>query len=367
MRTIVVPAVVLTTLTLLLLSRAAGQSAEDDTPAVAASRKRQEAVKTAYIEFRRTDVYPKGSHPFGMSAPLRAKNPWPPEDLKLESVNRVMLDGDKFRFENNHPVFVMNRGLADRYTHSAFNGSVAAALYPKGPIGNGGPELIIRKNLSGFQEVDHDPPLPIWLTLRGLHPALGFGLIKKLKPSGLMHLIDGEPCEEYTIPPGAEETYWLDPAKNYVVRRILRFEKGRLSEQLDVRYHRHETCGWIPESWDRVSYSATGAVHETTRVEMLDVRPNEPQPAEQFSIQFAPGYFVSDYREALPRCLEVQPDGSMLQTYPTPEMMRRLEEYNAPWYWRYRWLLGGFGVVCAGLALLVARRMWRARSPEARS
>src|SRR5690242_11377567 len=53
-------------------------------------------------------------------------------------------------------------------------------------------------------------------------------------------------CEEYTISvsPNNIERFWLDPARDYLLRRHQRRSPQRLVCQTDVTYRKHETWGW---------------------------------------------------------------------------------------------------------------------------
>jgi hypothetical protein len=133
-------------------------------------------------------------------------------------------------------------------------------------------------------------------------------------------------------------------------------------EQTDIRYRHDATWGWLPDSWVQHAYLPNGVVLRTNRVDVLELRINEPQPAELFDITFPTGCLVLDQRESRPTDYEVQPDGSWHRVRPTDEMLRRMELANQPqpaWYWRYKWLLAGFAVVCAGLVWQYAVRRKR--------
>jgi hypothetical protein len=101
------------------------------------------------------------------------------------------------------------------------------------------------------------------------------------------------------------------------------------------------------------------AASVTDKVEVLEVRLNEPQAAEQFALRFPPGSVVHDTRLKPPLDFLVEPDGKMRELPPAEEAGRppRPREPAGPWYWQYKWLLAGLAVVVVGLAVeYVARR-----------
>src|SRR5262245_28221144 len=71
-----------------------GDPAARAPPAVAAARARQEAVRTFDVEFKQTEV---------IKHPPRPNGPAPAGETVFESVNRLAIDGQKVRYEDNHP------------------------------------------------------------------------------------------------------------------------------------------------------------------------------------------------------------------------------------------------------------------------
>ena len=197
------------------------------------------------------------------------------------------------------------------------------------------------------------------MSFRGSNPAICPRSITEMKPSGITLPIDWAPCQEHTITLNHRnmiEHLWLDPDKSYVIRR---YEGGM--GQIDIRYRRDDTWGWVPESWVQNEYSQTGVLRKTIAVDVLEMRINEPHPAELFDIRFPPGCVVHDIGPMSYKVYRVLPDESMREISERtgeflPETKVRPE---GAWYWRYRWLLGGFGVVCAGLIWQYAMRRKR--------
>jgi hypothetical protein len=206
---------------------------------------------------------------------------------------------------------------------------------------------------------------PLTMTIRGLSPAVAQHLVSQMRPSDNTVTIDGAPCKEYTVKSSAARTdrYWLDPARDYVIRRIRRMEKqrgGQLVQQVDVAYRPHNACGWVPASWVHRHYTPAGAAGRTTTVEVLDLRLNEPQPAELFDLRFPPGTTFYDARAG--KAYRVQPDGSIGEDpiRPRTELPVAVVPPREPWYRRNKWLLIGLGAMLAALGLRHALQRWRA-------
>jgi hypothetical protein len=192
-----------------------------------------------------------------------------------------------------------------------------------------------------------------------------------MQPSDNTVTIDGAACKEFTVKGSAARTdrYWLDPARDYVIRRMQRVEKqrgGQLVQQVDVAYRPHDACGRVPASWVHRHYTPAGAAGRTTTVEVLDLRLNEPQPADLFDLRFPPGTTFYDARDG--KAYRVQPDGSIGE-----DPIRTMEElpvavvpFREPWYRRNRWLLIGLGAMLAALGLRYALRRRGANASQQR-
>ncbi len=135
------------------------------------------------------------------------------------------------------------------------------------------------------------------------------------------------------------------------MRRITLRRQGQLLDQVDITYRPDEIAGWFPTSWVRNQYAPGGAVRRTTKIEVLEVRFNEPQPAEQFDVVFPTGTTVIDDRNDL-TFYRVQPDGSMREVSPSGEVLSAsIAQPGDSWYRRNRWILACLGMALVGLVL----------------
>src|SRR5581483_6688000 len=94
---------------------ALGQAPDD--PAARAIRAREDAVKSAVVEFERVDVVAAGAESDSAPQPFKPKNSVPDKETTLKSVNRLVFDGDKLRYEDNHPVWQMPNGELHENKH----------------------------------------------------------------------------------------------------------------------------------------------------------------------------------------------------------------------------------------------------------
>jgi hypothetical protein len=246
---------------------------------------------------------------------------------------------------------------------SVFNGSIAKHYIPSSDQGGVNPIAMgTIESEAREKNMQYILLTPITTTFRGLDSASCPYPIGKMNPTGVALPIDGVRCREYVMKTSATTSVscWLDPAKEYVIRRFRCLERpqNRLTEQIDVTYRPHEVCGWVPVSWIRTQYSSAGNVLITTNVAILILRINEAQPAEQFDIQFPPGCHVQDHRNG--KDYLVQPDGMMREfSVATGDLLSgSVAQPGTPWVHRHKWLLASLTVVLLALILAVWLR-WK--------
>jgi hypothetical protein len=339
--------------TVLTLAAAVWADEEGESPPVRAARARQEMAKTLDIEFKQVDFIPQGALSDAQPKTYGYKAPWPAKDVITESINRLVIAGEKVRFEYNHPVHINWHSPDGRLTQvnsiAVYDGTVGKVYYPRGLVGQGNPT----GQISNGRPPSLQPGVltPIAMTYRGVHSVLTYHPVTGLRPVGNTLPIEWSPCQEYEYKfPGGNSAIhcWLDTDRDFVIRRW---------GQTDIRYQWHHTIGWVPNSWTN---SETSVGIGLRKVDVLKIRLNEPQPADLFDLQFPVGCDVYDGRDN--KDYRVQSDGSMGEVDRRTGKVLSQREPESVWYWRYRWLLGGFGVVCAGAVWqYIVRRKRRRR------
>jgi hypothetical protein len=288
----------------LLVTTLAATSLED--PAVAAARKRQQAVRTARFEVHVREVHAKGSKSERAGVPT--DNPLPTEEVIVESDNVLVFSGGNVRVEENHPKWNGSHFAPFRVVEAS-EGRRVAVFYPDGDRGDPTPTASIRDILppvlvKGFLW------LPLTATVRGLSPEAEQFPVRSFRSTGVTEMIDDDHCREYATPPRAgwpDVRYWLASDKGYVVRRIRVMSEGRVYQQLDIRYRSNESAGWLPSDWVTTEHGRDGPALVTTAVAVTAARLNEPVPDEALRISFPPGTRVKDKGGKKYR---VEPDGS---------------------------------------------------------
>jgi hypothetical protein len=207
---------------LLLWASTAGVGQPSEAAAVAATRKRQECVKTLLMEYRQSEEIAVGGISEGGLPPFDPKKPVPSEETTLESTNRLVMDGEKLRCETEHPLWSVPDGKFYRKKRvSVFDGSIAKTFQPNG-IGSDDTPTGVLPGEPRLNDVKSSVLLPVTLTIRGLNPAISPYPMGDIKLSGGKLPIDGTPCQEYVLEFSSDLTlsFWFDPAKDNALRRI---------------------------------------------------------------------------------------------------------------------------------------------------
>jgi hypothetical protein len=350
------------------MSAANGDEAED--PAVAAARKRQATARTLDVEYEVKEVYVKGALSDAVSRMFSDSwglPPVPSTEWKHESTNRLVLDRNKLRSEYHHPLLghddrdqlyfplVIVNGLGGR----AFKPGTDVNR-PAGLIFNGAAEQVCWPPQPNVIE-------PITAAFRGLErmELSGWPVRKTGSREGTL-TIEGTTWQEYVVrvTPDRKRSFWLNPAQDYLTRRVQTFRNDRLIDQMDIRNDRLQQDqpadpAVCPVEWDYTEFGTSDKPLHTVKVTVTKKEFNKQKPPEDFEINFPPGTEVYDRRDT--KCYRVQADGSLreLDVNTSAEMLWFGEPNGAAWY-RNRWLFGGAAVVVvAGFLVIYLRRKKR--------
>jgi hypothetical protein len=294
-----------TRLPLFVLVLGSAGAAADEDPAIAAARKREQAVRTARFEAHVREVHAKGAR--SDRAGVAARTPVPAEEMTVESDHLLILSGTKVRVETNHPLWTGTRFGPPRRRVDVSDGDLRTTFFPDGLGSDRTPQGAVERSV-GTSAADSLIWQPVRMTCRGL--TVGPDLLSRLEAGEATELIEGDRCREYTAPgPARTPTrYWLAPDKEYVVRRIRDVGAFQVARQTDIRYRRDEAVGWLPTDWTLTEYGRGGRALVTTTVTVAAVRLNEPVPDETFRVTFPPGTLVSD--SATSKSYRIGPDGT---------------------------------------------------------
>jgi hypothetical protein len=173
--------------------------------------------------------------------------------------------------------------------------------------------------------------------------------------TGEIVAVEGRDCAELRneLQKGKTEYMYLDPERDWVVRRIDGFEDGKLVRRIIAEYGADPVVGWLPSSWSYVTRSPNGSPDTTGRVTVGKFEINTAISDDEFYPKPPPGTFVVDDTKGRGKetVSIVKSDGSPgvelpLSERPTDERLLLANNPPSRRTWRY-WLLAGalvFGI-----------------------
>jgi hypothetical protein len=330
--------------TLLIGSTAA--SADPD-PAVVAARVRQDGTKSLVLEYRQINR---------LYQPATAARP--AMESTAISCNRIVLDGDKVRVEDNNPSMSAASGMQRGQRINIFDGNQSRTLFPTGIGPNEPPMGIIHAK---EDSIEAHLPQAIFLYARGLDRRFRSITIDQWQPTGKSQLIDGANCQEYLIQRQDSTTrYWVDPAKGHLVRRTESLWRDRLTRRETISYREEPATGWVPAGWRMEELNADGTVKYVRDVTVTKLERNGLVENSEFRLDFQPGANVYSQQERTD--YRVEADGQLraltaqeLFGSPPRTTIRQWLAQNV-WYL----VLAATAVVAGMVAIL----MWRRQRTE---
>jgi hypothetical protein len=309
-------------------------------PVVAAARKRQDAVKTLFLELKTT-----------------TKSSFPLNEADGEKTIRVFIDGDRVRLEQGWSASRQRFESAPLQRVAVFDGTLEKCL------------IFDESAPRGEVDDEHSLPEPIRILYRGLSQGTGYCRLDHFSRTGKSTIIDGSTCREYAAKDN-EIRLWFDSDRGFMLKRLTDGD----SAQLDVRYRDDGHNGWVLAGWTKALRLRSLGMDQSQEVEVRKAQFNEPLPKVEFDLRFPAGTRVHDLRDE--RDYLVQPDGTLRiipeesapPTEPLAPDPTASESPREPWHVRNRWLsyalLIAVAVVVCVLYALNRRRA--ARTPTKR-
>ncbi len=200
--------------------------------------------------------------------------------------------------------------------------------------------------------------IPLMLALRSGQP--NHRKLADYTLTGEMVAVEGRDCVELITgsQKGKAEYMYLDPKRDWVVRRIDGYTDGKLTRRITAEYTAHAVAGWLPSRWSYVTRSPDGTPLESGQLSVAKYEVNQEIPDHEFTPKYPPGTFVDDDRKGPGKetVSIIKQDGSPgvelpLSQRPTDEQLLRANEPPRKRSWRY-WLLAG-SVLVLGMATLI--------------
>lgn len=254
-----------------------------------------------------------------------------PADTTTENPRRLVIDGQNMRFESDESIWnwqtrqympkrwvtTWNGFLFKSFCHDLQTDHMQGGIHPH----------------KYHREIDNPDLCVLLMTYRGLTDGMRTVRIEELK-SQAKALQENEVRIVLSTGRAGDETYlWVDPARDYVVTRLI--SKGDFTVQTDAAYRKDNVHGWVPSSWGSICTRNDGRVVWQSRSVVRSYEINDQVPSAEFDIVFPRGTYVID------------------------DVSKTM--YQQGWSLLDYWLLFlGVAVVVAGIGLWMWRRRRRA-------
>ncbi len=287
----------------------------------------------------------------------------PGKELVWESENRWVRDGEKYRYERNHPIGNMYGGRTSGSMKLTSDGRIHKQI---SDFSNS------FQHLSGFIENERSG-LPDWdafcrplaIHFRGDDPEVLGCLFSELRQVKSQAKVNEIPCEvfEAKLSASTAQLLWFDPARDWVLVRLEWKSPGH-RYVMEIDYAEHAEFGLMPNAWRIDELDREGKVKRKTQVNVLSATATIPNPQSTFDLAFPPHSLVSDQRPARPIEYRVNPDGKLIELdiLGTPVGSSVLPVAVRVMFLRYRMLILAGSLV--GITLVLAyltRRGLRSR------
>lgn len=339
-------------------------------------RRRQENVQSFTAEW--TERVTHRSESLLSSAVLRgskhrqdAARIRPLGDTVAELRCELAVDGVRMQCRRAGPQWAADRdSFVHREFRAAFDGEVARTLLLTADEET--PPLGFVERPGSFRESRTLPNLPMLLAIRPLHRRLGpIATVGDWRVVPAVARVDGSECLVLEVHEcryatdlsqgELKETFWVDPARDFAVRRYEFVQNGTVVADAAIDYGDDGPC-WLPTTWTSASYGGEPAVplqrHEAT---LATYRLNPRSEDLELALRFPVGALVND--SATSRVWIIERGGR--RRYVTEEEQRRGMSYrqlttgnDAERTWLdvfFRWLIG-LSVCCVGVAAYRRRR-----------
>jgi hypothetical protein len=344
---------------------ARGQVSVDSAPVIktisAAWSKRQAAIRTARLGWQEqktvvevrdvlssspsdgpgNDVATDGL----VSRPMRRS----PVVVRYKQAGTLCLDGDRFAFtydakglEQLSPsgITIPSR-FKVVHTESEYlrysDRQAVLSMPAAGPTAS-----LTLKRPDRCREAQYPDVYPLVLALRPLMRSVSFVDLSHYRPLPTGGVVGEAPC--LILEPADDRaeavSLWVDPLRDYVIRRAIVSFDGRECSQLDIDYSADPVAGWLPKEWSWVHLNLKGDLDLALRASLDNRSINMPLSPAEFALEEPAGAQVTDLRS-----------GS-----PVVRWIGGREPVDAPSDWRKRLVVLGNIVVALVVTWLVATR-----------
>ncbi len=198
----------------------------------------------------------------------------------------------KFRIPS-HVQMILSGGSLQKYSDSRMSPKVADAKTAS----------ITSRSARSCFEMGLPEIKPLALALRPLTSTVSPSELAKYTISPIRGRIGADTC--LILEPNVDErsgrsvpraSFWVDPARDYVVVRAVVESKDRCQRQTDITYDRKPGGDWVPMTWSVILLSQNGGLDQQFRSTRDSVSVGAPLPPSTFELDRADSLLAESNR-----------------------------------------------------------------------
>jgi hypothetical protein len=236
--------------------------------------------------------------------------PHAPSVLKIDRVSSLSLDGNKFAYSFDSPNANEANTPGSRIKIPSHYKTVLTETEYENYLENDPDPLqpnrvtavVTINKADGCDESQMPDVRPLMLAFRPLTASLSFIDLSKYRISPVRGTVGNASC--LILEPQADassqrpkKSYWVDPARDYIIVRAVNSVEGQGALQTDIAYGRDAVIGWVPSSWSFVDVDRNGHLIKSFRAGVETCTLNQPIPAGDFIVPRPDGVLIHDLRK----------------------------------------------------------------------
>lgn len=323
-------------------------------------KERQERIRTARFTLGEQRTTHRAYYA-ALQMPGSKQLQLPDRDRLIEYPSQVLLRGSEFRYAYAAKRWSTMAGKYEDVEYVAITTAEGQSFVDRRPGEPRPPQVSLSKR-GGTSDETALSLLPLMFTTR---PVEAYQRKVEDYSVGRTVPVDSRPCVELTrvMPDDRVEHLYLDPASEWVLRRLDHYVQGKLTKRVSAEYTSHPVAGWVPTKWTYVRQRPDGTPMESGQVTVSACEINSDITANDIREEYKPGTVVVDgTKEAGGATVEViREDGSRGVAVPVSQRpsYEQLVAANESTYRTRLWLgaVGGIVViVCVAAAVRHYRR-----------
>ncbi|MCI0380492.1 MAG: hypothetical protein L0215_23140 [Gemmataceae bacterium] len=313
----------------LVATPAGGQSKYSKESIVKAWKERQDKTRSARFNWTEKQTDTRGV----ISTFWKLFNPAlqetiPPNDTTYTNMCSLAFEGDKLRYENSSFTWSTKTNRYEPMSYLAvFDGETCKVLrkYDKNAA-KPWPQAVIREEK---QHVDATVAelQPILMTCRSMTAGMRAWDPEDFILSQQTGVINKKVCLELNRRlafANLETKLWVDPARDFVIVRVLTLNNNVIWYKIDVEYDQSAEMVWVPKEWEVTFNNPKGNVERTHKSRVTEYSINPTGASPHFDIDFPLGTAVINAKDNSQYI--IRPDGSGKRMIPTSDIGATYEQ-----------------------------------------